>query len=167
MEASMQVHFVFVIAGLLLAAAIHAAMRTDRSPTKVAELGLLYLLVGYCGVPMLAVSLWALLDPQGAAVTLGFAKGPLFSFFAWAYLGMSIIALLSLRYRGTYLVAPVAVWAVYLGGATQVHLQGGTSQAGGPMHARPLEIFAAHGLIAMLLLVALVVNGAWRRTASR
>lgn len=162
----MQVHFVFVIAGLLLAAAIHAALRTDRSPTKVAEVGLLYVLVGYCGVPMLAVSLWALLDPQGAAVTLGFAKGPLFSFFAWAYLGMSIIALLSLRYRGTYLVAPVAVWAVYLGGATQVHLQA-TSQAGGPMPARPLEIVAAHGLIAVLLLVALVVSGAWRRTASR
>ncbi len=162
----MPVHFVFVIAGLLLGAAIHAALRTDRSPTKVAELGLLYVLVGYCGVPMLAVSLWALLDPQGAAVTLGFAKGPLFSFFAWAYLGMSIIALLSLRYRGTYLVAPVAVWAVYLGGATQVHLHA-TSPAGGPMHARPLEIFAAHGLIAVLLLVALVVSGAWRRTASR
>jgi hypothetical protein len=162
----MQVHFVFVIAGLLLAAAIHAALRADRSPAKVAELGLLYLLVGYCGVPMLAVSLGALLNPQGAAAILGFTTGPLLSFFAWAYLGMSIIALLSLRYRGTYLVAPVVVWAVYLLGATQVHLQG-TTQAGGHLHAGPLEVFASHGLIAVLLLVALAVSGAWRRTSSQ
>jgi hypothetical protein len=166
LEAAIKVHFVFVIAGLLLVVIVHAAMLSNRSAAKVAELGLLYLLVGYCGIPMFAVSVWALVYPQGAAMALGFANGPLLSFFAWAYLGMSIIALLSLRYRGTYLVAPVAVWAVYLGGATQVHFQG-TSQAHGPMHASPLEVFAAHGFVALLLLVALAVSGAWRPTVTR
>ena len=95
-----------------------------------------------------------------------FAPGPLLSFFAWGYLGMSIIAILSLRYRGTYLVAPVTVWAVYLGGATQVHLQE-AAQTGGHGHAAALEIFAAHGLIAVLLLVALVVSRAWVPPPSR
>lgn len=154
----MHVHFVYLLALLLLAATVHAALLPERTARRVAEIGLLYLLVGYCGVPMLAVSLWALISPDHAAAGFGFpAGGPLLAFFGWAYLGMSLLSLLALRYRGAFLVAPVVVWAVYLGGATAVHL--------GESRGRALEILASHGLIAAMLVVALLASGAWKARA--
>ena len=154
----MHLHFVYLLALLLLAATVHAAVLPDRTTRRVAEIGLLYLLVGYCGVPMLAVSLWALISPDHAAAGFGFpAGGPLLAFFGWAYLGMSLLSLLALRYRGAFLVAPVVVWAVYFGGATAVHL--------GESPGRALEVFASHGLIAVLLMAALLASGAWRARA--
>ena len=154
----MHLHFVYLLALLLLAATVHAAVLQERTVSRIAELALLYLLVGYCGVPMLAVSLWVLVSPAQASAAFGFtAGGPLLAFFGWAYLGMSLLSLLALRYRGVFLVAPVVVWGVYLGGATAVHLQGS------PGHA--LEIFASHGLIAVLLVTALLASDAWRRRA--
>jgi hypothetical protein len=151
-------HFVYLLALLLLAATVHAAVLPERTTRRVAEIGLLYLLVGYCGVPMLAVSLWVLISPDHAAAGFGFpAGGPLLAFFGWAYLGMSLLSLLALRFRDAFLVAPVVVWAVYLGGATAVHLR--------ESHGRVLEILASHGLIAALLVVALLASGAWRTRA--
>ena len=151
----MHVHFVYLLVLLLLAATAHAALSRERTPRRVAEIVLLYLLVGYCGVPMLAVSVWILVSPERAASGFGFgATHPLLDFFGWAYFGMSLLSLLALRYRGTFLVAPVIVWATYLGGATLVHLQ--------ESHGRALEIFASHGLIAVLLVGVLIATGAWR-----
>jgi hypothetical protein len=49
---------------------------------------------------------------------------------------------------------------VYLGGATVVHL----TQFGRPSLAGAVQVFVSHGLIAVLLVTALVVSGAWRRT---
>lgn len=153
----MHFHFVYLLVLLLLAATVHAVVMERRTPSRIAELGLLYLLVGYCGIPMLAVSIWVLVSPERAAAAFGFsAAGPLLGFFGWAYLGMSLLSLLAVRYRGSFLVAPVVCWAVYLGGATAVHLRG--THGGGA-----LEVFASHGLIALLLVAALLVTGAWRR----
>jgi uncharacterized protein DUF6790 len=151
-------HFVYLLALLLLAATVHAAVLPERTTRRVAEIGLLYLLVGYCGVPMLAVSLWVLVSPEHAAAGFGFtADRPLLAFFGWAYLGMSLLSLLALRYRGVFLVAPVVVWAVYLGGATAVHVQGSSGHV--------LEILASHGLIAGLLVAALLASGVWKGRA--
>jgi hypothetical protein len=149
-------HFVYLLAILLAGAAVHVARMPDRTVRRGAEVTLLYLLVGYCGIPMLAVSLWVLLSPEDAARGFGFAaSGPVLAFFGWAYLGMSLLSILALRYRQTFLVAPVIVWAVYLGGATAVHLHESTGSA--------FAIFASHGLIGVLLVVTLVLSGAWRR----
>ncbi|HSD31404.1 MAG TPA: DUF6790 family protein [Gemmatimonadales bacterium] len=154
----MHLHFVYLLALLLLGATVHAAVLPEKTIRRTAEIGLLYLLVGYCGVPMLAVSLWVLVSPEHAAAGFGLtAEGPLLAFFGWAYLGMSLLSLLALRYRGAFLVAPVVVWAVYLAGATAVHVQ--------ESPGRSLEIFASHGLIAGLLVAALLASGAWRARA--
>src|SRR5689334_13748918 len=88
------------------------------------------------------------------------AAGPLLGFFGYAYLGMSLVAVLTLWYGGTFLVAATVVWAVYLGGATVVHL----TQFGHPSAGGVVEIVASHGLIAVLLVTALIVSGAGRRT---
>ena len=151
----MHLHFVYLLALLLLAATVHAAALQQRTLGRVAEIVLLYLLVGYCGIPMLAVSVWVLVSPERAAAGFGFgAARPLLDFFGWAYLGMSLLSLLALRYRSAFLVAPVVVWTVYLSGATLVHLQ--------ESHGRALEIFTSHGLIAVLLVGASIACGAWR-----
>jgi hypothetical protein len=152
------VHFVYLLVLLLLAATVHAALLQERTVQRVAEIVLRYLLVGYCGIPMLAVSIWVLVSPANAAAGFGFAAaGPLLDFFGWAYLGMSLLALLAVRYRGSFLVGPVVVWAVYLGGATLVHLHGGPG--------RTIEIIASHGLIAVLLVGASIASGAWTARA--
>ena len=48
--------FTFVLFVVLLAAAIHAARIKDRSIPGMARIFLVYLLVGYCGLPMLLLS---------------------------------------------------------------------------------------------------------------
>jgi ABC-type dipeptide/oligopeptide/nickel transport system permease subunit len=159
------IHFVYLLLLLLVAAAVHAARMPDRSIPRSAEMILLYLLVGYCGVPMLAVSIWALVSPEAAARGFGFASpGPLLAFFGYAYLGMSLLSLLALRYRQSFLIGPAVVWAVYLGGATLVHLDAYRQRADHPIGGA-LEIFASHGLIAVLLVIALLASGVWRRPA--
>ena len=156
----MHLHFVYLLGLLLAGAAVHIAKLSDRSLAHGAEVLLRYLLVGYCGVPMLIVSIWALSRPDQVAHMFGFgAAGPLLGFFGYAYLGMSLLAILTLWYRGNFLVAPVLVWAVYLGGATVVHLK----QFGPQSEGGAAEIFASHGLIAVLLIVALILSGAYRR----
>ena len=59
----MRLHFVFLLGLILIAAVAHGVMSRPRSRERVAELVLIYLLVGYCGLPMLGVSLWALVLP--------------------------------------------------------------------------------------------------------
>lgn len=156
----MHLHFTYLLLLLLAGAAVHIAKLPDRTPARGAAVLLQYLLVGYCGVPMLAVSLWALLSPVVVARMFGVgAAGPLLGFFGYAYLGMSLVAVLTLWYGGTFLVAASVVWAVYLGGATVVHL----TKFGRPSAGGVVEIFVSHGLIAVLLVTGLIVSGAWRR----
>lgn len=156
----MHLHFTYLLLLLLAGAAIHIAKGPDRTPARGAAILLRYLLVGYCGVPMLAVSLWALLSPAVVARMFGVGvAGPLLGFFGYAYLGMSLVAILTVWYGGTFLLAATLVWAVYLGGATVVHL----TQFGHPSAGGIVEIFVSHGLIAVLLVTGLIVSGAWRR----
>src|SRR5260221_13411309 len=94
----MRFHFVFLLGLILVAAVAHGVMARPRSRERMAELVLIYLLVGYCGLPMLGVSLWVLVSPDRAAAAFGFTAGPIVSFFGWAYLGMSAVALLAPKY---------------------------------------------------------------------
>ena len=152
-------YFTLLLMVLLLAASVHVALMKDRTVPRVAHVVLLYILVGYCGIPMLAVSLWAIVNPEGAAASFGFApSGQLLAFFAYAYLGMSLLSLLALRYRRSFVIGPAVCWAVYLGGANIVHLRD-NGQRAAHTHGAALETFATHGLIAIVLVVALVASG--------
>lgn len=145
--------FLLLLAALLVAATVHSLLAAPRSRQRSGELFLLYLLVGYCGLPMLAVSLGVLVTPERIAEM--FPVGPptpLLSFFGWAYLGMSLLAILALRYRGSYLVGAVLCWSVYWAGATMVHLHAPDHPTS---HAGALVVFAVHGLVAVLLVAAL------------
>jgi hypothetical protein len=157
--------FTLLLAALLVAVAIHIARSEERTPRRIGELGLLYLLAGYCGVPMVAVSLITLVSPDHVTDFLGFEPGhPFQDFLGFAYLGMSLVATLALRYRGVFLVGPAVAWIVFFGGATWVHLKHFDGH-GAPSHADIVHIFASHGLIAVLLAVALFMSGVWRAPA--
>jgi hypothetical protein len=122
----------------------------------------LYLLVGYCGLPMAWIALRLLLDPSGTVADFGLEYSPdLALFFGWAYLGMALLGVLSGLYRGHFAAAAALLWAVYFAGATVVHL--GDLQGGAPpSHGAILAIFVAHGLVAALLIGGLAASGWWR-----
>lgn len=139
---------------------------------RAGEIFLLYILVGYCGVPQLALGLWSFTSPDRVAAALGFPAGsPFQDFTSISLVGMSLLSLLALRYRGTFLLAPAVCWSVFFAGATYAHLRA----AGQPLHgfhpgaalshASMLRLFATHGLISVLLVGALIASGAWRDKA--
>ena len=148
----------------LLAGAIHASRQNPRTRERTAELMLVYTLVGYCGVPMLAVSFGILIVPERVAEMLPVGPPtPVVAFFGWAYLGMSIISTMTIWYRGAFMAAAAICWAVYFGGATIVHMHGGGGHGAG--HLGVLTTFATHGFLSVILLAGLFYSGALSRTA--
>jgi hypothetical protein len=151
--------FVILLAVVLVAASIHVARLDERTTPRIGEIGLLYLLVGYCGVPMVVVSVGSLVSPDHAADVLGFPAGnPFQTFLGFALLGMSLLSLLALRYRRTFLIAPAICWSVFFAGATFIHLKDFGAR-GALSHGDIFHIFASHGLVALLLVVALISSG--------
>ena len=137
----------------------------DRLTTALINLqrprdDLSYLLVGYCGIPMVLVSWWCLARPGEAASGLGFPPGgPFEQFFAVAYLGMSITSLLAPFLRRSYVIGPAVCWAVFFAGATAIHFMDESAHQT-LTHGSALAIFATHGLISLLLLIALFMSRA-------
>jgi hypothetical protein len=154
--------FLILLLLLAVAAAAHTVVGKERTLTRGARLFLIYLLVGYCGIPMVLVGIWCIARPGEAAASFGFPPGGEFqTFFAVAYLGMSIISLLAPFLRRSYLVGPAVCWAVFFAGATAIHF-GHENVHGGLTHGSMLAIFATHGLISVLLLASLLASRAWR-----
>lgn len=157
--------FAFLLLAVLVAAAIHILLTEGRTVRRIGELGLLWILVGYCGLPMLAVSIWTLASPELVAELLGFPTGnPFQEFLGFAYLAMSIISVLALRYRGSYLIGPAVGWAVFFAGATFVHLRD-FAWRGALSHHDALAIFVTHGSVSVLLAAALLASGLLKRRA--
>lgn len=159
--------FVALLAVLLIAWGVHLRRTRERGRSWGGELLLRYLLVGYCGIPMLVVAGLLLVHPHEVAEVLGVEPDhPFGRFFGWAYLGMAGAATLAIRFQGTYLVGPAVVWAVFFAGATAEHvdLSGGGAAMG---HGGLLVILAAHALISVLLLAGLSASGLWRLPPSR
>lgn len=156
--------FVWLLVALLAAAAGHIALSKTRSPQEIARIVLLYVLVGYCGVPMVLVGVASLLWPGHVATHLGFPAGnPFQDFLTVAYLGMALLALLAVRYRGTFLIGPAVCWTVFFTGATVIHLRD-FHHRGVLTHESALAIFVTHGLVAVLLASALVLSGLLKQT---
>ena len=147
---------------LLLVASAHVALRRPRTLARTGTTFLVYLLVGYCGLPMVVVSIWSLARPDQTASMLGFPPGgPFQQFFGVAYLGMAIISLLTPFLRRSFLIGPALCWAVFFAGATAIHFADESAHQT-LTHGSMLAIFATHGLISVLLLIALAASRAWR-----
>lgn len=158
--------FVILLVLILVAACAHVAIMKSRSVQRVARVFLIYLLVGYCGIPMVLVALWCLMSPTSAASSLSFPPGgPFQQFFAVAYLGLAILSLLSPFFRQSYLIGPALGWAVFFTGATFIHVNDANAH-GGMSHGGFVTVFLSHGLIALLLLIALAASGVWKEKGS-
>jgi hypothetical protein len=154
--------FQLLLLAVVLAAAVQFVRSTPRNRERAGTLLLLWVLVGYCGLPMIAVAVVNLARPDVTAGLLGFATGsPFQSFFGWAYLGMATAATLSALYRGTFLIGPAVLWAIFFAGATWIHL---SDMAGGGevTHGGAIAIFTAHGLVSLILVGGLVASGVLR-----
>lgn len=157
--------FTLLLVVLVVAAVVHLVRSPHPSRERGGRLLLLYLLVGYCGVPMVVVAGAVLLAPARAAEVLGFPPdNPFQAFLGWAYLGMALTASLGLLYRDRFLVGPAIGWAVFFTGATVIHLRDYAAR-GALTHGGLLEIVLAHGLVSVLLVGGLVTSGLLRRPA--
>lgn len=156
--------FTYLLLFVLVAAAVHVLRSEERGLRRVGRIVLLYVLVGYCGVPMLAVSLGVLLVPDHAAEVLGFPSGnPFQTFLGFAYLGMSLAAVLAVWYRDSFVIGPALCWAVFFAGATFIHLDDYGAR-GALTHHSLLAILTTHALISLLLLGGLLASGVlWER----
>ncbi len=154
--------FLVLVLLLIVAAAAHTAIGKPRTLVRGARLLMLYLLVGYCGIPMVVVAVWCIARPDDAASSFGFPPGgPFQIFFGVAYLGMAIISLLAPFLRRSYLVGPAVCWSVFFAGATAIHFVDASSRnALSPVAM--VMIFLTHGLISVLLLGSVFASRAWR-----
>lgn len=150
--------FLLTALALVLAALVHAS-RAGRDLDGRLELVLVYLLAGYHGIIMLAVSIYNFAVPEGGAAMAGAEPGNAFQlFFGFAYLAMSVTAILAIWWRDRHLEGQVVLWSIYFFGATWVHLREyGAAGDLSPYFA--FRIVLAHALLP-LVMIALVV---WRR----
>lgn len=86
------------------------------------ELFLVYLLAGYYGVAMILAGVIQVLNPEGIARLKGWpASPPLQTLYAFALFGLAVSAILSIWWRGRYLLAPAISGSVLLFGGAYVH----------------------------------------------
>lgn len=154
--------FHLFLALVVVGAAVQIARMSARSSDRIGEVILVWVLVGYCGIPMIGFMGYGLMHPAEMAHLTGFEEGSPFQIFiTWALLGMGVSATAAFRYRGTYLMGPALAWAIFFVGATTIHF--GQYGADGTLtHGAMLMIFATHGLISVLLLGSLWASGVWK-----
>ncbi len=140
---------------LLGAGAVHAYVTPSRSPARIAEMMLVYLLAGYCGVTMLAVGLVAVVNPDWVAVNMAQVP-PGNAVMIWAgflFIGLSLVSIMTIWLRGIFLIAPVVIWSIYWAGATYAHLVADRQNGHALTSDVVFQTFVSHGLIAVILLV--------------
>lgn len=157
--------FATLLVLVVFAAGVHIVLSGERTARRGGRLLLVWLLVGYCGLPMLVVSASMLLAPERTAATFGFsAGGAVAAFLGWAYLAMSVLAVMTLRYRGSFVIGAAVCWAVFFAGATAIHI-GEIGRTGGMSHGGLLGILFTHGFVSALLLGGLLASGLLREPA--
>lgn len=150
--------FTFFLLALVGAGYLHGRWGDNRPRGQRYELMLVYLLAGYCGVAMVGVTIAGMMDPAMAAGMVRTTPGsPFQDFFLIAYLGMAVMATLSIWLRGSYLTANVVCWSIYWLGATYLHLA--DYSATGDLSLEPaLHILGAHALVPLLLIALLALS---------
>lgn len=115
--------WVYILVGLLVGATTHsfATARGGRR-SRAVELFLVYLLAGYYGGAMILAGVVQLLNPEAIARLKGWpASAPMQTLYAFALFGLGVSAILSVWWRGKYLLAPAISGSVLLFGGAYVH----------------------------------------------
>jgi hypothetical protein len=142
-----------LIVVLLIAAVVHARLRYPATPGAMAEMLLIYVLVGYCGVQEIVMGAAILLTGGRVLLHFGFQPGqPTFVWDSFLLFGGGITSILAIWKRDSYLLAPVLMWSVFFAGATYAHVQLNMANGFPPTWESTVGIFATHGLISILLI---------------
>jgi hypothetical protein len=149
---------------LLIAAVVHARMRYPAIPGAMAEMLLVYVLVGYCGVQQIVMGTAILLTGGRVLLHFGFQAGsqPTFVWDSFLLLGGGITSMLAIWKRDSYLLAPVLMWSVFFAGATYAHIHLNRANGSPPTWESTAGIFATHGLISVLLISFYLASQAYR-----
>ena len=140
--------FLFLVA-LLGAGLFHGLKLKQRTHSAVAEIMLVYVLVGYCGIYMVLAGILDLAASFRNGTIFPFpAGGATQQFFDFALLAMATMAIFSVRFRGRYLASPVIGWSLFWFGATYIHVANLYATGGLSLWAG-LEIFSSHALVAL------------------
>lgn len=106
--------FLFLVA-LLGAGLFHGLKLKQRTHSAVAEIMLVYVLVGYCGIYMVLAGILDLAASFRNGTIFPFpAGGATQQFFDFALLAMATMAIFSVRLRGRYLASPAIGWSPFL-----------------------------------------------------
>jgi hypothetical protein len=143
------------LAALIVAGLMHGYATRKRGPGRIPEMMLVYLLVGYCGLAQIAVGVIAVVNPDFVATEMARvpAGNPIMLWAGFMFVGMGLAAALTAFLRGTYIIGPVVAWSIFWLGATYAHVVAEGVHGGHMSHGGLLMIFAAHGLIGVLLIV--------------
>jgi hypothetical protein len=120
----------------------------------MAEMLLVYVLVGLCGVQEIVLGAAILLTGGRVLLHFGFQPGsqPTFVWDSFLLFGGGTISILAIWKRDSYLLAPVIMWSVFFAGATYAHIQLNWTNGYPPTWTSMAGIFATHGLISVLLI---------------
>ena len=150
--------------GFLVALIVAATIHSRFSRTSKAELYLVYLLAGYCGIAQVAFGLAMLFAPaewQLAHMPRVQPYNPSMAWVAFLWLGMGAIGTMTIWLRGVFMVAPLVAWMIFWTGATVAH-----SVYDGQLTPHSfIHIFAGHGLVAVLL--ASFAASLWRASRTQ
>ncbi len=153
-----EIMFILFLLALVGAGYLHGRLGGGRPIQSRYELLLVYVLAGYCGVSMVGVSIWGMIDPAAASGMLGTEPGsPFQDFFMVAYLGMSVMATLTIWIRGSYLIANVVCWSIYWLGATYLHWVE-YQEAGRLTFEMAARILGGHTIVPLLLLILMALS---------
>jgi hypothetical protein len=154
-----------ILAALLVAGAVHAQVRKRPSKARTVEMMLVYVLAGYCGVMMFALGLVAVLNPDWVAINMAQVPpgNPVMIWAGFFFLGLSIVAMMTIWQRGAFLAAPVIAWSTYWAGATYAHLVADQQNGHAITPGLFFETFVGHGLVALILLV--LAGALWLQSA--
>ncbi len=156
---------IYLVVILLIAGAAHARLTRQRS--KTAELLIVYLLVGACGLPFTFIGVRAFISPDYMLHNLAASGSPaIVVAIASFMLGCSAIAILTIWRRDQYLVGPVVGWSIFWAGVTYAHVVLQSSTGGKVTPIFLLNVFANHLVIGILLLVLLVAHRRAARNAA-
>jgi len=112
--------WLLILVGTVAGATVHCVSRRERG--SVAEVYLVYLLVGYYGIAMLLAALVHLTNAGGIAQHKGWPSSePIQALYAFALIGMAVSSILSAWLRGTYLLGPTLFGSILLLGGSFVH----------------------------------------------
>jgi hypothetical protein len=153
-----------LIVVLLVAAVVHARLRYPAAPGAMAEMLLVYVLVGYCGVQQVVMGAAILSTGGRVLVHFGFQPGsqPTFVWDSFLLIGGGITSILASWKRDSYLLAPVLMWSVFFAGATYAHIQLNSAHGIPPTLESSAWIFATHGLISVLLIGSYLASKRFR-----